>query len=96
MVKIGKVYSNLMIDLNPVSEKLRSRARRIIKVLTGVDSKAAYDTFIRAGCNLKIALVMIEADVDRDSAVRALKESSGIVWKAIEIARKGKQKLNRT
>ena len=96
MVKIGKVYSNLMIDLNPVNEKLRSRARRIIKVLTGVDSKAAYDTFIRAGCNLKIALVMIEADVDRDAAVRALKESSGIVWKAIEIARKGKQKLNRT
>jgi len=96
MVKIGKVYSNLMIDLKPVSEKLRSRARRIIKVLTGVDSKAAYDTFIRAGCNLKIALVMIEADVDRDAAVRALKESSGIVWKAIEIARKGKQKLNRT
>jgi len=94
MVKIGKVYSNLMIDLKPVSEKLRSRARRIIKVLTGVDSNAANDALIRSGGNLKAALVMIEADVDRDEAFRALKKSSGIVWKAIEIAKKNKEKIN--
>jgi len=87
MIKIGKVYSNLMIDLKPVSEKLESRARRILKTLTGVDSKTAYDIFKQAGRNLKTALVMIKADTNREIARKALKKSSGIVWKAIEIAK---------
>lgn len=87
MIKIGKVYSNLMIDLDPVSEKLRSRARRILKILTGVDSKTAYEIFERSGRDLKTALVMIEANTSREVACRALKESSGVVWKAIKIVK---------
>ena len=87
MIKVGKVYSNLMIDLKPVSEKLRSRARRILKVLTGVDTKTAHEVFMKAGCNLKVALVMIEADASREVAEKALAESAGVVWKAIEIVR---------
>jgi len=62
MIRIGKVYSNLMIDLKPASEKLRSRARRILKILTGIDSKAADEIFEESGRNLKAALVMIEAN----------------------------------
>lgn len=85
MIKIGKVYSNLMIDLKPLSEKLMSRARRTLKILTGIDSKTAYQVFEQAGRNLKTALVMIKAKTTRELARRALKEGSGIVWKAIEI-----------
>jgi len=88
MIRIGKVYSNLMIDLKPVSEKLRSRARRILKILTGVDSRKANEMFERSGRDLKTALLMIEADTSMTIAREALKESSGIVWKAIELARK--------
>jgi len=88
MIRIGKVYSNLMIDLKPVSEKLRSRARRILKVLTGVDSRKAHEAFERSGHDLKTALLMIKADTSKRIARQALKESSGIVWKAIELARK--------
>ena len=88
MIRIGKVYSNLMVDLKPVSEKLRSRARRILKILTGIDSKAANEILEKAGRNLKAALVMIEANTNREAALKALNESSGVVWKATEIARK--------
>ena len=88
MIRIGKVYSNLMIDLKPVSEKLRSRARRILKILTGIDSKAANEILEKSGRNLKAALVMIEANTSRKAALKALNESSGVVWKATEIARK--------
>ena len=88
MIRIGKVYSNLMIDLKPVSEKLRSRARRILKILTGVDSRTANEMFERSGRDLKTALLMIEADTSMRIARQALKESSGIVWRAIELARK--------
>ena len=88
MIRMGKVYSNLMIDLKPVSEKLRSRARRILKILTGIDSKAANEIFEQSERNLKAALVMIEANTSRKVALKALEESSGVVRKAIEIARK--------
>jgi len=91
MIRIGKVYSNLMIDLKPVSEKIRSRARRILKILTGVDSRTANEMFERSGRDLKTALLMVEADTSRRKAQLALKESSGIVWKAIELARKKTQ-----
>jgi len=87
MISIGKVYSNLMIDLRPTNEKLISRARRIIRMIEGVNGRTANEAFERSGRDLKTALVMIEAKVDRRIAARALKESSGIIWKAIEIAR---------
>lgn len=87
MIKMGKVYSNLMIDLKPLNEKLRSRARRIIQALTGVDGRTAYEAFEESGRDLKTALVMIEAKTGRRQARRALRESSGDVRRAIEIAR---------
>lgn len=88
MTKIGKVYSNLMIDLQPWSEKLRSRARRILRVLTGIDSRRAQEVFEAAGRDLKTALVMTEADTDPRTAGRALRKSRGMVWEAIETVKK--------
>lgn len=87
MIKMGKLYSNLMIDLKPLNEKLRSRARRILQTLTGVDRKTAYEVFEESGRDLKTAIVMIEAKTGRRQARRALRISSGEVRRAIEIAR---------
>ncbi len=87
MIKMGKVYSNLMVDLKPLNEKLRSRAVRIIENLTGVDRKTAYEAFERSGRDVKTALVMIEAETNRRIAKRALREGCGDIGKAVEIAR---------
>jgi N-acetylmuramic acid 6-phosphate etherase len=55
MVQLGKVRSNLMIDLNPANLKLRDRAARIIQALTGADYQAAQDALERSGWVIKEA-----------------------------------------
>lgn len=56
MVRLGKVVSNLMVDLNPSNTKLRGRAVRIVRALTGVDDKAAHAALGRAGWEIRGAL----------------------------------------
>jgi N-acetylmuramic acid 6-phosphate etherase len=56
MVRLGKVMSNLMIDVNPSNVKLRERAERIVRELTGVDSAAARGALERCGWVIKRAL----------------------------------------
>jgi N-acetylmuramic acid 6-phosphate etherase len=56
MVRLGKVVSNLMVDVTPTNEKLRARACRIVATLTGCDDEAARKRLIRCGWNVKKAL----------------------------------------
>src|SRR6188508_756189 len=63
MIKVGKTYGNLMVDLKTGSEKLRDRARRIIGVVTGVSAEDAGDLLKRAKWNVKAAIVMKKAGV---------------------------------
>src|SRR5437762_4250801 len=58
MIRIGKTYGNLMVDVHVGSEKLRDRARRIIVVVTGLDYDAADELLRRANWNVKAAIVM--------------------------------------
>ena len=83
MIKLGKVYQNLMVDLQAKSEKLVERSKRIIMMLTGVDYKEAEKYLERAGGKVKTALVMILANVDKKTAEQRLKEAGGFVAKAI-------------
>ncbi|MCX8183914.1 MAG: N-acetylmuramic acid 6-phosphate etherase, partial [Crenarchaeota archaeon] len=83
MVRIGKVYTNLMIDIKPLSVKLRSRARRLLRFFAGLSSEEAEEIYRKSGYNLKVALVMALAKVKADDARKALKESQGLVWKAV-------------
>jgi len=55
MVRLGKVVSNLMVDLNPANNKLRDRATRIVQELTGVDYAVAWAALERSGWNVKAA-----------------------------------------
>jgi N-acetylmuramic acid 6-phosphate etherase len=60
MVKIGKVYSNLMVDMRPTNEKLLDRALRLIMQATGVTSEIAEEYLNKADNSIKEAIVMIE------------------------------------
>jgi N-acetylmuramic acid 6-phosphate (MurNAc-6-P) etherase len=56
MVRLGKVKSNLMIDVDPSNVKLRQRAERIVRELTGVDSAAARGALERSGWVIQRAI----------------------------------------
>lgn len=87
MIKLGKVYKNLMVDVKPKNKKLVERAKRIIMLATGVDYQKAQEYFELSGRSAKVAIVMIEAGVDYEKACRLLEEGNGFVAKAIELAR---------
>ena len=57
MIKMGKVYGNLMIDVQPTNNKLKKRALRILKEVTGIDDKKAEDLLNECNYNLKIAIL---------------------------------------
>jgi len=83
MIKMGKVYQNLMVDLQARSEKLVERSKRIIMMATGADYKKAKEYLEQADGKVKTALVMILADVDKKTAEKRLKQAGGFVAKAI-------------
>ncbi len=83
MIKLGKVYKNLMVDLQVRSKKLEERSKRIIMILTGLDYEKAGVYLKKAGGKVKTALVMILAEVDRKEAEKRLKKSKGYVRKAV-------------
>jgi N-acetylmuramic acid 6-phosphate etherase len=61
MVRLGKVKSNLMVDVKPSNEKLRRRAVRIVQTLTGADAKTALDALEKCRWVIKAALDWVEA-----------------------------------
>src|SRR6202008_4703359 len=58
MIRIGKTYGNLMVDLHTGSEKARDRARRIISMVTGLDDEHSDKLLVKARWNVKAAIVM--------------------------------------
>ncbi len=84
MIRIGKVYENMMIDLQMTNQKLVERSKRIVMIITGVSYDEAEKYLREAKGNVKTALVMILAKVSYEEAVRRLKLSEGFVRKAIE------------
>jgi len=84
MVRLGKVYENMMIDLQMTNLKLRERAKRVVMTITGVGYEEAAEFLERAGGHVKTALVMIKAGVSRDEAQKRLKRADGFVRAAIE------------
>ena len=82
-VRLGKVYENMMIDLQMTNEKLKERSKRIVMTATGVDYAEAMRVLERAGGHVKTALVMILADVDAEAARVRLDRAGGFVRQAI-------------
>ena len=83
MVRLGKVYENLMVDLKTASRKLEERTKRVFMNATGASYAETGRWLKRAGGSLKVAIVMRRAGVTRAEAERRLKEAQGWVREAI-------------
>ena len=83
MVRLGKVYENLMVDLRTASRKLEERTKKVFMNVTGASYEEAGPWLKRAGGSLKVAIVMRRAGVTRAEAKRKLKEARGWVREAI-------------
>lgn len=83
MIGIGKVYNNLMIDVKPTNEKLVERSKRIIMEATEVDYETAAAYFVEAEQNVKLAIVMILTQSDKETAQQKLNKADGFVRKTL-------------
>lgn len=83
MIKLGKVYENLMVDLKPTNEKLKMRAEGIVMKITNVDSGKAKSALIETNYNTKLAIVMLMTNKDRKSSEIILENANGILRKAL-------------
>lgn len=84
MIRLGKVYENMMIDLQMTNKKLVERAKKVVMTITGVDYTAAERALFDAKGHVKTALVMIKAGVSYEEATARLQRASGFVRAAIE------------
>ncbi len=84
MVLTGKVYQNLMVDVQQTNKKLEARAKRIVMQATNVDEHVATDVLMQANGHVKLAIVMILMDCDQNMAKQLLKESKGHIKQAIK------------
>jgi N-acetylmuramic acid 6-phosphate etherase len=83
MIRLGKVYENMMVDLQMNSKKLEERAKRVVMIVTGLNYEEAQEALQAADGHVKTALVMILGGITKDEALRRLKEADGFVRNAI-------------
>lgn len=88
MIKLGKVYENLMVDLNATNEKLIERARRIITTITGASYERAAEVLNATSQSVKPALIMIETGATSTEAKQALEVNDYLVGPAIAFLKK--------
>ncbi|WP_024613352.1 N-acetylmuramic acid 6-phosphate etherase [Clostridium sp. Ade.TY] len=84
MIKCGKVYENLMIDLKPTNKKLVERAKVIIMESTGCERETAEKFFYKSSENVKLAIFMILSGLEVEDAIKVLEESEGRISEALE------------
>lgn len=82
MIGIGKVYENLMVDVQPTNKKLIERSKRIIMDATGTDYETAESHLEKANKNVKAAIVMILLNCSYEEALERLVKSNGFIRKA--------------
>jgi N-acetylmuramic acid 6-phosphate etherase len=83
MVKLGKVYENLMVDVRPNSAKLVERGKGIVMMLTGLGYDEAARVYDAAERNVKVAVVMERKRVDRAQAEKLLADAGGFLARAL-------------
>ena len=84
MIRLGKVYENMMIDLQMTNKKLVERSKKIVMTITGLSYDEAIIALEKAKGHVKTALVMVKAKVEYKEAKERLKSADGFVRKAIE------------
>ncbi|MFJ8230637.1 N-acetylmuramic acid 6-phosphate etherase [Streptomyces sp. NPDC094448] len=86
MIRLGKTYGNLMVDLRASNDKLRARSRRIVSYATGAPDEAVEAALEATGGEVKPAILTLLADVDAKTAARLLEESGGHLREALGAA----------
>lgn len=86
MIKLGKVYGNLMVDVKATNKKLIERCVQIVCTATGVSAELAYDTLQSCSYSAKTAILMIERNVDAATAERMLAHSKGHIAAALGLS----------
>jgi N-acetylmuramic acid 6-phosphate etherase len=84
MIRLGKTFGNLMVDLVPSNEKLRARARSIVCEAAGVSTEEADEALARSGGDVKVAIVSLLTGLEPDDARRRLADAGGVVRRAME------------
>jgi N-acetylmuramic acid 6-phosphate etherase len=84
MIRWGKVYDNLMVDVAPLNRKLERRAEGLVRDLAGVDAGRAAELLRLAGGGVKTAIVMGRLGLDREAAEQRLAAEDGILRRALE------------
>lgn len=84
MVKLGKVYGNLMVDVQSTNEKLVTRAKRIIMLATGVDITTAEKYLKETDYDVKLSIFMIQTNLNKEKAKKILNDNNGYIQKAID------------
>ncbi len=84
MIKSGKTYQNLMIDVQPRSEKLRNRACKIVRELAKTTNKRAYSLLAESGWDVKVAVLMGIKNISSPDARCLLKENEGFLRRALK------------
>jgi N-acetylmuramic acid 6-phosphate etherase len=83
MIRMGRAFGNLMVDLVARSDKLRDRGERIVMEVCGVDRAAARAAIAGAEGHVKTAIVMLKKGVDRAAAERLLEAAGGLARRAV-------------
>jgi N-acetylmuramic acid 6-phosphate etherase len=83
MIRLGKTYGNLMVDLRATNNKLKDRSERIVVEVCGVSREEARQLLEDADKSVKTAIVMQKLHVDREGALAALEHAGGVIRRAI-------------
>jgi len=83
MIRLGKTYGDLMVDVAATNEKLRARARRAVQLATGASDDEVDGALAAAGGSAKIAIVSLLAGIDADAASERLEQAKGNVREAL-------------
>ena len=86
MIRLGRTYGDLMVDVRSENENLRARALRVVRTATGVGASEAAEALAAGGHDAAVAVVMLKAGVDATAARAALEAARGSVREAIEKA----------
>jgi N-acetylmuramic acid 6-phosphate etherase len=84
MIRIGKTFGNLMVDVVATNDKLRARVRRLVRLATGADVEQVESALDASGGDAKVAIVMLLAETDAAAARERLAQASGVVRRALE------------
>lgn len=84
MIRLGRVYSNLMVEMPLTNAKLLKRAARMVELAAGTDAASARSALDEAGGETKTAIVMLRRKLDAEEARQVLEESEGSLRRVIE------------